>query len=720
MSLSLLKRLVIGGKRIAGELREFPIFMTVSDSSIKDMSIVNRIRFTLSDGQKPLAHEVVSVNSEKGELSAWVRLPEVSPARDTIVQLCLSETGDASPPPARGVWDEDYRLVVHDVARPEDSSVYVGAMAVKQTEDGQPWLQVTHADPLDVTDAVTVEAWVEDKEGRAEAVQMLVSKWAVRDTMDRFDAYDAGHTDGMDTGGFFGGVFDGRYLYFAPQHDKETRHGRVLRYDTHGDLREAASWSAYDAGNTDGLNTKGFYGAVFDGRFVYFPPRRNPEGFHANVLRYDTKGDFKDAASWSAYDAGAPNSSQSAAFDGRYIYFCPGQESRLRTQADVAATDGPPTVTGARGDEICVASGRILRYDTQRPLKDAASWVTFGAEGTSGLDTRDFDGAVFDGRYVYFVPLSYGAILRYDTHGDFCDRSSWAAYDGAKRGLNRCVGGIFDGRYVYMVPYGATPVLLRYDTSRGFLDDTSWETLPLREIPGLPVIGFDGACFDGRYIYYIPYWDEGSNFHGVMLHYDTSRPFTEPASWHFTDAGVTDGLTTKGFNGGLSDGRYIYCVPWMDGAQFPKGIIGNGRVLRYDTVGENGAFSLRYCDVGHNGGLTAALPGARFLINTVNGPVSVSANRNPQTGWHHLAGVYDGKCLRLYIDGELVNEQACSGKIVSNDVDAAIGRMLNGGGQFRGKISEVRISDVARSADYIRTQYNNLNDPTGFCRVADG
>ena len=72
------------------------------------------------------------------------------------------------------------------------------------------------------------------------------------------------------------------------------------------------------------------------------------------------------------------------------------------------------------------------------------------------------------------------------------------------------------------------------------------------------------------------------------------------------------------------------------------------------------------------------------------------------------------------MDGELVNEQAGTGKIVSNDIDAAIGRAINGGGQFKGKISEVKISNIARSADYIRTQYNNLSDPAGFCRVVAG
>ena len=224
MSLSLLKKLVIDGKRIAGELKEFPVLMTLSDSSLKDESIVNRIRFTLSDGQKPLAHEMISFDSEKGELSAWVRLPEVSPSKDIAVQLCLSKTDDASPVPERGVWDVDYRLVVHDAAAPKDSSVYADAMAVKQTEGGQPWLQVSHAAPLDTT-------------------------------------------DGLATVGFNGGLTDGRYVYCVPWMDgaqfpeRIIGNGRVLRYDTVGE--DGAFTLRYcDVGHNGGL-TAALPGARF-------------------------------------------------------------------------------------------------------------------------------------------------------------------------------------------------------------------------------------------------------------------------------------------------------------------------------------------------------------------------------------------------------------------------------------------------------------------------
>jgi hypothetical protein len=143
----------------------------------------------------------------------------------------------------------------------------------------------------------------------------------------------------------------------------------------------------------------------------------------------------------------------------------------------------------------------------------------------------------------------------------------------------------------------------------------------------------------------------------------------------------------------------------------------HGRILRYDTLGANGSFSLRYCDYGHNGGLCAAVPGPSFIINTVKGPLSIAAHRVLQPGWHHIAGVYNGRTIKLFIDGLLVGERAGSGVIHTNDVDVAIGRIQDGVGCLHGVIDQVMISSTARNDDWIKTSYRNLVSPSSFIRV---
>jgi len=64
---------------------------------------------------------------------------------------------------------------------------------------------------------LTVEAWINTTPGRIEAVQSLVSKWQINEAFTAFSAYDAGDTDGLDSRGFLGTAFDGRYVYFPPQ-----------------------------------------------------------------------------------------------------------------------------------------------------------------------------------------------------------------------------------------------------------------------------------------------------------------------------------------------------------------------------------------------------------------------------------------------------------------------------------------------------------------------
>jgi hypothetical protein len=530
-------------------------------------------------------------------------------------------------------------------------------------------------DELGRLDSFTVEAWIEADFYRAEALQALVSRWPIPEKFGRFEAYDASHTGGLNVQGFFGCVFDGRYVYFVPQHDGAGRHGKALRYDTHAGFKEPGSWAAYDAGKTSGLNTKGYYGAVHDGRYVYFVPRTDGETSHTRLLRYDPRGEFTEPASWRAHDVGLKTSYQSAAFDGRFIYFCPGYND-------------PP-------GEKC--SSTMLRYDTQGDFDDPKSYATYNAAKTGGLNTACYDGAVFDGRYVYLAPLDLqGQMLRLDTRRQFTDRESWQSFDATEVGglkMGKCVGAVFDGRFVYYAPY-AHSLALRFDTAGEFRDRRSWSAFSAENVSGFKTKGYDGALFDGRFVYYVPFW-EGEDLkhgnHGRLLRYDATRDFADAASWSAADASQTDGLRAVGFNGAAFDGRFIYFAPWRAGTDDKGGIVPSGNVLRYDTTGPDAIFSLRAVDLGHNGGLCAAVPGPTFLVNTDRGVLSVRANRTLESGTRHLAGVYDGRSARLYIDGKLAGEQSGTGRVLGGQSDLVIGRLQDALAAFQGTIRKVRL-----------------------------
>jgi hypothetical protein len=424
------------------------------------------------------------------------------------------------------------------------------------------------------------------------------------------------------------------------------------------------------------METRGYYGGCFDGRYVYFIPRvLDRIHYHSRLLRYDTRAPFKDPAAWDAFDIGPRQSGQGCVFDGRFLYLCPGYS-------------GDPKI-----EEFNASS--VIRYDTRAPFRQAVSYEMVDLEPFLGPDAACFDGGAFDGRWVYFVPL-LGRLVRYDTTQPFTSAAAWQKLDTkvADPGMN--VGAVFDGRYLYLCAYAHSKVH-RFDTTMDMLDPRAWSVRDVDYTSGLRSVGFDGGFFDGRYVYFIPFVygskDAGYTLHGNWLRYDPSLPFEDEASWLAVDAAHTDGMKTWGFNGGAFDGRYCYAAPWR--SLVGPGKVGvNGRVLRYDTTGDNASFSLRWCDYGHNGGLCAALPGPGFLVNTTEGyTIGAWAHRVLEPGRHRLVGTYDGRSVQLYIDGQLAAARPAQrdGKVQACDEPVVVGAMSGGQARFDGEVLSVEV-----------------------------
>lgn len=539
----------------------------------------------------------------------------------------------------------------------------------------------SHAFALKATNSLAVEAKFTITGNTREAMQALVSQWSPDGHMsaDRFAAIDAGATDGLLSKGYFGAVFDGRYVYFVPEmiENFET-HAVVLRYDTHKPFEKPESFEAYDASKSgkQGLSTRGFYGAGFDGRYVYFVPRQHAtHDYHTILLRYDTKGEFKNPASWDAHNIGPKQSSQSCAFDGRYLYLVPGYI-------------GDPS----KENQNC---GNVIRYDTQADLHDPNAYKQFDVTKPFGAKAACFDGGAFDGRYMYLVPLQDGVCVRHDTHGEFDSHSSWQKFDAGAIGMKMNVGAVFDGRYMYYCAY-AGPNIFRFDTTKRFEDEGAWQLFVAERIEGIEPFGFDGGYFDGRYVHFMPFVapkkEQGHYiFHGNFLRFDTLADFTKSSSWHAYDAAHTSGLESYGHNAGAFDGRYFYCAPWRWGPRGHLQVNVHGVVLRHDTLGNKGSFSLRACDLGTNGGLNAAMMGPSFVVNTTTGARIVAAHKALTPGEHTLKGTFDGRTLSLYIDGQLAASRDAIGTLQPCDLPLSIGN-LAGASRLQGAISKVSVS----------------------------
>ena len=91
-----------------------------------------------------------------------------------------------------------------------------------------------------------------------------------------------------------------------------------------------------------------------------------------------------------------------------------------------------------------------------------------------------------------------------------------------------------------------------------------------------------------------------------------------------------------------------------------------------------------------------------FSVHVGGGYVDARAEDvSLETGrWHHIAGVFDGSEVRLYVDGRLVASAAGSGSRRTNEFPLMIGADVSRWGQptsvFRGQIDDVRVSNIAR------------------------
>ena len=89
-------------------------------------------------------------------------------------------------------------------------------------------------------------------------------------------------------------------------------------------------------------------------------------------------------------------------------------------------------------------------------------------------------------------------------------------------------------------------------------------------------------------------------------------------------------------------------------------------------------------------------------LGTVVGTVDVSDGQ-----WHHVAGVYDGQRICLYIDGILDNFEFASGKMAVDDYPVSVGSHSYSEGPggrryWNGAIDDVRIYNYALSAEEVK------------------
>ena len=87
---------------------------------------------------------------------------------------------------------------------------------------------------------------------------------------------------------------------------------------------------------------------------------------------------------------------------------------------------------------------------------------------------------------------------------------------------------------------------------------------------------------------------------------------------------------------------------------------------------------------------------------------------------HYIVAQRNSGNLQIYVDGIIKSNESLTLRDVSNTQTAFIGRRLSNNLNslpFNGLIDEARISNVARTAQWIATEYNNQSDVASFLTI---
>jgi hypothetical protein len=202
------------------------------------------------------------------------------------------------------------------------------------------------------------------------------------------------------------------------------------------------------------------------------------------------------------------------------------------------------------------------------------------------------------------------------------------------------------------------------------------------------------------------------------------------ATMGYISGGAVVGSTTRGIAaiGSLDITGQITMEAWVKFNAFPA----EGSYATQAIVGKGSSYATYagyYLDLENDGG-----PFEDLIAGTVASGTKYNADYRfasssliiPGT-WHHYVGTYDGSDWNLYLDGMLIATAASSNGAQADPTDVMlIGTDgSNGGFPFptdgmNGAVDEVRLSNIARSPDWIGTEYNNESNIDTFETVGAG
>ena len=218
-------------------------------------------------------------------------------------------------------------------------------------------------------------------------------------------------------------------------------------------------------------------------------------------------------------------------------------------------------------------------------------------------------------------------------------------------------------------------------------------------------------------------WD--TNYKGVWHLSETAGNFGDSTAG--ASVGTANSVTrTTGeiAGGGLFDGASSYVSVGNESNFIATGGVTEEVWLKKSGSGGLGYILQKYYDM-NAPAYWISSSGDQLKAGITYGPGKFSQAIYTNAGWHdgnwhHVAMVFGGSTVSLYLDGALATSLAAGGSSIA-DVGGAVtmGRFDGTNGlYFGGTLDEARISNTSRTAGWIATEFTNQNSPSTFFSVA--
>jgi len=185
-----------------------------------------------------------------------------------------------------------------------------------------------------------------------------------------------------------------------------------------------------------------------------------------------------------------------------------------------------------------------------------------------------------------------------------------------------------------------------------------------------------------------------------------------------TDAGTTSATGIIGAGRRFEAGKGIGCGAHVTHYPFGDNPFTSEAWFRAETTGGHIVYFGRYAtrlngNTGDGNEVAISIGSPPSLGWRSDGPAGAIAGTDaaPTLGeWTHVAATYEDGTSRIYVNGELAGSRYRKAAMsMVKDICMNIGGWRGGNYRFVGEIDEVRVSRVARTADWMKLQYENQN-----------